>query len=186
MSIGNAEKADEFRLIDPDDLSEYESAQYYNDNVVCVARESVYHFFETVVDEVIALYKEAGAPLHMIYTGGDEVPQGTWTRSPLCDSLLALHPEIGDPRNLQNYFFGRILNILAERDLEAGGWEEVVLKRTPGGHEEVNTEFSKRNVIPYIWSNLGDNRDLLPDSQCRIQDYPLSGNKFLFRPRLRL
>lgn len=160
MAENREAEANEFRLIDPDDESVYLSAQFYNDNVVCVARESVYHFFETVLDDILAQYEEAGVPVDRIFTGGDEVPEGVWTRSPLCDSLLASLPGIRDPKNLQNYFFNRVLNILAERGLMACGWEEVALIKDPSGQYRVNPAFADRNVVPYIWNNLGASKDL--------------------------
>ena len=160
MTEGKEEEANEFRLIDPEDQSVYRSAQYYNDNVVCVARESLYHFYETVLDDVLSIYDEAKVPIDMVYTGGDEVPEGVWARSPLCDSLLTTQPDISDPKNLQNYFFDRLLQILDERDLKAGGWEEVALKKNKKGQYRVNQEFTDRRVVPYIWSNLGGSEDL--------------------------
>jgi len=153
-------EANEFRLIDPDDRSIYQSAQFYNDNVVCVARESVYHFFEIVVDAVIKMYHEAGVPLEMIYTGGDEVPEGAWSQSPLCDELMKKLPGMDDPKNLQTYFFKRITGILKERNLKTGGWEEVALIRNEAGNNMVNPEFRGGEVIPYIWNNLSGSQDL--------------------------
>lgn len=120
MMEGNEEKAEEFRLIDPDDQSVYNSAQHYNDNVVCVARESVYKFYETVIDEIIGMYADAGVPLEIFHTGGDEVPEGVWTQSPLCAKLMEDMPEIRDPKNLQSYFLKRAVEILKARNLKAG------------------------------------------------------------------
>ena len=34
------------------------------------------------------MYKEAGAPLYAIQTGGDEVPRGSWLGSPACQALV--------------------------------------------------------------------------------------------------
>ncbi|HDR89368.1 MAG TPA: beta-N-acetylhexosaminidase [Bacteroidetes bacterium] len=160
MEEGKPEEAEQYRLIDPEEKSVYRSAQFYNDNVVNVARESVYHFFETVVDEVIAMYREAGAPLDMIHTGGDEVPDGVWTDSPQCDTLLARLPGVSDLKNLQNYFFRRIVRILEERGLRTGGWEEVALTRWEDETYRVNEEFNRGNVVPYIWNNLRGSEDL--------------------------
>ncbi|MBN1952210.1 MAG: carbohydate-binding domain-containing protein [Bacteroidales bacterium] len=160
MEAGDPNRADEFRLIDPDDRSVYSSAQFYNDNIVCVARPSVYHFYEKVIDEVIAMYEEAGVPLDMIHTGGDEVPDGAWTKSPLCDALMADLPEITDPKNLQNYFLEGILQILAERGLKAGGWEEIVLTRDQNWQYQVSDRFLEDQVVPYIWNNLEGSEDL--------------------------
>ncbi len=160
MAEDKITEANEYRLIDQDDRSKYISAQYYTDNVVCIGRESVYHFFETVIDNIIKMYREAGVPITTIHTGGDEVPEGAWTKSPFCFKLLAEHPEIGGPEYLQQYYFGRITEILSERNLKAGGWEEVALAKDKSGNYSVNPEFTGGNVIPYVWNNLGGSLDL--------------------------
>lgn len=155
MMEGNEEKAEEFRLIDPDDQSVYNSAQHYNDNVVCVARESVYKFYETVIDEIIGMYADAGVPLEIFHTGGDEVPEGVWTQSPLCAKLMEGMPEIRDPKNLQSYFLKRTVEILKARNLKAGGWEEVALLKNEEGKYVPNPAFAGGEVIPWAWNNLG-------------------------------
>ncbi len=160
MQQGDEKAANEFRLIDPDDRSVYLSAQLYKDNIVCVALESTYHFYETVVKDIIAMYQEAGIKLTRFHTGGDEVPRGAWAGSPLCLNLLAEHPEIKGPRDLQGYFFNRALERLAPYDLIIGGWEEVVLNKDAEDSISVNPAFLGRNVIPYVWDNTGSNVDL--------------------------
>lgn len=160
MQQGDEKAASEFRLIDPDDRSVYLSAQLYKDNIVCVALESTYHFYETVVKDLMAMYQEAGIQLKRFHTGGDEVPRGAWSGSPLCLKLLAEHPEIKEPRNLQGYFFNRALEMLAPYDLIIGGWEEVVLNKDAADNISVNPAFVGRNVIPYVWDNTGSNVDL--------------------------
>ncbi len=160
MEEGNEEKANEYRLIDPDDRSVYRSAQHYDDNVVCVARESVYRFYETVANELIGMYAEAGVPLELIHTGGDEVPGGAWTDSPLCRELLASLPETGDPRNLQSYFLQRVVQILSGKKLQTGGWEEVALLRDERGEYRPNPEFAGKGVIAWAWNDQGRWADL--------------------------
>ncbi len=155
MKEGNEEKAQEFRLIDPDDQSVYSSAQSYNDNVVCVARESVYRFYETVIDEIISMYRDAGVPLEYFHTGGDEVPEGAWSQSPLCRALMDSVPELADPRNLQGYFLGKVVDILEKKNLKTGGWEEVALMRTADGQMVPNPAFTGRQVVPWAWNNMG-------------------------------
>ncbi len=66
-------EAEKYLLTDFDDSSKYNSVQNYTDNVICVGRESVYTFLNTVIKEIISIYEEAEAPLTMIHTGGDEV-----------------------------------------------------------------------------------------------------------------
>jgi hexosaminidase len=160
MKEGKEEEANEYRLIDPDDKSEYLSAQGYKDNVVCVARESVFRFYEKVVDEIAVMYKEAGLKLDEFHSGGDEVAEGAWTKSPLALALLKDHPEIKDPQNLQTYFFRELLKRLKKRNLRVHGWEEVALMKTPDGEYVPNPEFATENVVPYIWNNMFDHPDL--------------------------
>ena len=82
------EKAKEYLLSDLQDTSRYVSAQAYTDNVMNVALPSTYRFMEKVIQEIVAMYKEAGAPLTTIHLGGDEVAKGAWMGSPLCRALM--------------------------------------------------------------------------------------------------
>src|SRR5690606_31805629 len=116
MKEGREEEANEYRLIDPDDKSEYLSAQSFTDNVVCVARESTFRFYEKVVDEIAKMYKEAGLVLDEFHTGGDEVAEGAWTKSPMALELMKEHPDIKDPKNLQTYFFRELVKRLKKRN----------------------------------------------------------------------
>jgi hexosaminidase len=179
MDAGNEAAANEFRLIDPDEKSVYVSAQVFTDNVINVARESVYNFFETVVDGIIAMYDEAGAPLEIFHTGGDEVPEGVWTQSPMIDELLKTMPEIKDPKNLQAYFFKRAIGILKDRNLKIAGWEEVAMLKNEAGGYSPNPGFADGTVIPYMWNSLWGHQDLgyklanmgYPIVQCHVSNF---------------
>lgn len=170
MKEGKKDAAEEYRLIDPQDKSVYLSAQGYKDNVVCVARESVYRFYEKVVDEITKMYQEAGLKMDVIHAGGDEVADGAWTKSPMIDDLLRKHPEIKGPRYLQSYFFGQLQQRLRKRNLEVHGWEEVAMNKTPDGRYQANPAFVGQGVVPYIWNNLYD-----PDLGYRLANagYPV-------------
>ncbi|RPI00013.1 MAG: beta-N-acetylhexosaminidase [Calditrichaeota bacterium] len=157
---GDITAAEEFRLIDPLDRSVFESAQLYKDNIACVALNSTCHFYKTVVQDIREMYHEVGLELSFLHSGGDEVPRNAWTRSPECQKLIEDHPEIGGMRNLQAWFFNRLLLTLAEYDLQVGGWEEVVLTRDSLDAFSINKQFLSRQVIPYVWNNTGDNLDL--------------------------
>src|SRR3546814_5536569 len=74
MAEGDSAAARQYLLRDLDDQSKYRSIQNWDDNVINVALPSTYAFLEKVVDELIAMHKEAGAPLQTIHFGGDEVP----------------------------------------------------------------------------------------------------------------
>lgn len=170
MKEGKEKEANEYRLIDPDDKSVYLSAQGYKDNVVDVTRESTYHFYEKVTDEIIKMYKEAGLTLDLFHIGGDEVAAGAWTKSPLAQELLKKDPTIGNEYNLHPYFIRRLLPRLQKRNLQVHGWEEVSMIKDKEGTLKVNPEFAGKNVIPYVWNNVYD-----PDMGYRIANagYPV-------------
>ncbi len=160
LAKGETEKAKEFRLIDPKDKSVYLSAQMYKDNIVCVALPSVYHFYETVVKDVVAMYQEAGLKLTTFNTGGDEVPNGAWAKSPLCIELMKTLPEIKDARQLQGYFLEKAMAIFEKYSLEVVGWEEIVLNKDSQNNIQVNPKFKDKKVLPLVWDNTGKNIDL--------------------------
>jgi len=160
MAAGKVEEANRYRLIDPADTSKYLSAQGYFDNTTCVCQEQVYTFFETVLDEIISMYKEAGVPIRMFHTGGDEVPSTAWTGSPVCKTFLEKHPEINDSRNLQGLFFKRIAEMIQKRGLQTGAWEEAVMIYEDAGKWRPNPDYVGRDVFPYVWNSLWGNQDL--------------------------
>ncbi len=159
MKEGKEEEANEYRLIDPDDKSVYLSAQSFTDNVVTVARESTFRFYEKVVDEIAEMYQEAGLVLDEIHAGGDEVAEGAWTQSPMVQEMLKQNPDI-DRMNLQTYFFRELVKRLQKRNLTVDGWEEVALIKNEKGEYETNPEFAGKGVVPFIWNNLFDYQDL--------------------------
>jgi len=160
MKEGRQEEAEMYRLIDPEDASIYNSAQNFNDNVICVCTEGPYRLFETVVDEVIAMYEEAGLTLKILHTGGDEVPRGVWEDSPLCQAFLKEHPEIGSFENLQAYCGSRFFEILEKKELVMAGWEEIVMKKDDEGKWIPNPEFVGKDMLPYVWNSIYENLDL--------------------------
>ncbi|MFO7933696.1 MAG: family 20 glycosylhydrolase [Bacteroidales bacterium] len=160
MEEGKPEEAAKYRLIDPADTSVYNSAQNFDDNVVCVCKEAPYLFYETVVDDLMEMYMEAGLELEMIHTGGDEVPHGAWEGSPECVEFLSRNPGIGGVENLQAYFGSRLFAILERKGLTMAGWEEIAMERTEEGEWVPNPEFSGGAMIPYVWNSLGENLDL--------------------------
>ncbi len=153
------EKANEFRLVDPDDQSEYLSAQHYTDNIVCVCRESAFAFYEKVMDDIISIYEEAGAPLEIFHTGGDEVPRGAWTKSPLCEEFLQANPAIGEANQLQRYFSERATEIIKRKGLINGAWEEAAMNIQPDGWTP-NRKLADGSMIAYIWNNIWGQQDL--------------------------
>ena len=160
MAEGKEEEANEYRLIDPDDKSVYLSAQSFKDNVVSVARPSTYRFYKKVMDEIALMYEEAGLKLDEIHAGGDEVPEGAWTKSPMADEILKSNPQIKDPKNLQAYFVRRLLDSLKSDNYTVHGWEEHFLKKNDAGGYDPNPDFIKDDVVAYVWNNLYGMQDL--------------------------
>jgi hexosaminidase len=160
MKEGKEKEALQYRLIDPDDKSEYLSAQQYNDNIVCVCQPSTYDFYNFVIDDIIEMYKEAEVPLYMFQTGGDEVPRGAWVKSPICQEYLRQHPEIKKFQHLQTHFFEKATDDLQAKVDKIGGWEEVVMSYDDNNQWYTNTDFVDKKVYPYIWNNLWGQQDL--------------------------
>ena len=157
MHAGKNAEAEEYRLIDPNDHSVYESVQMWNDNIVCPCKETVYYFLGKVTDELAGMYREAGLTLNTIHTGGDEIPQGVWTKSPLCADFLLKNTEYTNTRSLQSYFIKRINELLLSRNMNTAGWEEIAVaqnEQTVKQLPEKNTDFNSNRFIPYIWNSI--------------------------------
>jgi hexosaminidase len=142
-------------LSDPGDVSVYESVQLWRDNVICIARPSVDRFLDTVVGEVVAMYREAGAPLRAVHTGGDEVPAGAWRGSPLCRARMVEHGWTS-VEQLHEDFLDRCRTVLARHGLAFAGWEETALtSRKEDGRERrlPNPRFAGPDFVAYAWNN---------------------------------
>ena len=142
-------KAEEFLLVDFEDTSDYYSAQAYTDNVINVAMPSVYNFLYKVIDEVIDIYKEAGAELSIFHLGGDEVANGVWEGSPICHKFMQ-EKGMTEFRELKDYFIEQMLDYLKDKNLELAGWQEITL--LPGGI--VNPKFKGSKTLSYCWSTI--------------------------------
>lgn len=186
MKAGNEAEAKKYLLRDPDDQSVYSTAQQWTDNVICVALPSVYTFLEKVVDEVVDLYKEAGAPLTTIHFGGDEVPDGAWEKSPICQELIKQDPNLEETNDLWYYYFGKVNAILAKRGLTLSGWEEVGMRKTTLKGEKkliVNPRLANEGFRLYVWNNMvgWGNEDLpyrLANAGYKVILAPVSNNYF--------
>lgn len=133
-------KALQYRLADPNDTSKYSSAQGYHDNVMDPGVESSFTFMCKVIDEVVLMYQEAGAPLPFLHLGGDEVADQVWTGSP---SALRLEETKGlkGKEAISSWFYERIIHYMAERQIKFGGWQEIVTR-----HRPLDNDFMKRQA----------------------------------------
>jgi hexosaminidase len=157
LAEGRKDEAEKYRLYDPADHSVYRSVQMYNDNVINVAMPSVYRFLETVTDEILAMYREAGAPIETIHYGGDEVPAGVWTQSPAVEKLRQQNPELKTTDDLWYYFYGKMNDMVQKKGLYLYGWEEIAMRKTMldgKSHIIPNPDFVGQDVQVDVWNNV--------------------------------
>lgn len=156
MKAGKPEEANRYRLAEPADSSKYRSVQGWSDNVINVALPSAYNFMERVTDDLIMMYKEAGAPLKTIHFGGDEVPPGVWERSPAYIKLAKANPAIKNTDDLWYYYFGKLNTMVKKRGLFLSGWEEAGMRKTMldgKPHYIANPDFADDNFQLNVWNN---------------------------------
>ena len=140
----------EYRLDEVGDSSRYTSAQAFHDNVMNPALPGPYRFMETVADELIDIYNEAGVPLRAIHIGGDEVAANAWGGSP---AVQALKDSLGlaDDKAVHAYFVERIADMLASKGVRMSGWQEVAL----GHPDEYNEHVQPLTYSVNCWQTLG-------------------------------
>ncbi|WP_240534824.1 family 20 glycosylhydrolase [Pedobacter aquae] len=156
MKAGNPEEAKRYLLRDTLDQSIYKSVQGYHDNVMNVALPSTYNFIEKVVDEVLAMYQEADAPLKTIHLGGDEVPAGVWQKSSAIAQLMQKE-NIREYDDLWYHYLAKANAILKQKGLYLSGWEEVAMRKTKldGKNQYIaNPDFTSQNFHAYVWNNV--------------------------------
>lgn len=142
-------KAEEYLLIDFADTSQYLSAQNFTDNVINVAMPSTYRFLEKVIDEIGRMYQDAGVELPAFHVGGDEVAEGIWEGSSICRTFMKEHG-LAKIRDLKDYFLEQILEMLNKRNIQAVGWQDIVMKPD----NTVNEHFRNSKVLNYCWNTI--------------------------------
>ena len=145
----DVEKAAEYLLSEPEDTSRYASVQYYTDNVINVAMPSTYRFMEKVIQELAAMYREAGVPLATVHLGGDEVARGVWLGSPKCRALMK-EKGMTKPHDLAEHFITQMADIMQRNGLKFSGWQEVALGHTEEAHRQLRTQAAG----VYCWNTV--------------------------------
>ncbi len=154
--------ANRYLLNDRADASRYSSAQLYHDNVMNPALPSTYVFIGKVVDALVAMHKAAGVPLHTLHVGGDELPDGAWEHSPACAAMMQ-REHFSDRRELWEYFYTRVDQLLKRHGLATAGWEELgtMRQRVAGKNRVVpNPDLSGRGFTLFVWRNIEGADDL--------------------------
>ncbi len=148
--------ANQYVLWDDADQSVFSSAQNYHDNVLNVASDGVYRFIDKVVTELQKMYADAGLKLDIVHLGGDEVPAGSWDKTP---SVLALmkRENLKNAHEVSQYYMRRLTDILYPRGIRVEGWQEVAL-----GHDAAyNAAMAPRFAGVNAWSTVGSH-DTVP------------------------
>jgi hexosaminidase len=155
MKSGDEKGALEYLLEDLDDKSEYLSAQNFRGNTICICQESAFTFYQKVIDEILFMYKAADVPIRTFHTGGDEVPKGAWSNSPVCEKFIAETEGINSRSDLQNYFYTRVSKMFDERGIQTAGWEEIgQMEIHENGREVIrpNPVFADKGFRAYAWN----------------------------------
>lgn len=150
-----------YRLVDPQDQSQYRSAQLFNDNVVCICQESAFDFYEKVVLEMKAMYEASGLSLTQFSIGADELPYGIWKDSALCKAFMKKN-HLKNTLELYNYGLKKLKKIFDQHNIVMSGWEDFLLEHSEKSQEEtqIKKEQFNQEVIPYVWNNIwGEGRE---------------------------
>ena len=155
MEMGNQVEAERYLLIDPDDQSEYYSAQGFDDNIMCVCRESSFAFYEKVIDEIFLMYKDAGVEMTKFGVAADELPFGAWQKSPLCDKFMSENSISGDYNALYELMQKRIYNKISSYGATMTGWDDILLKLTERNQSETQIKdfFKDDDILLFVWKN---------------------------------
>jgi len=151
--------ATRYLLSDFDDKTQYRSIQNYTDNTINVCMESSYAFVDRVLEDLIALHKQAEHPLQMYHIGADETA-GAWLESPACKAIIAdTSNEVSDIKHLGAHFIERVSNMVISKGIAVGGWND--------GLAETHVENMPKEVYSYIWGALPSGAHTMVSEQAR-------------------
>ncbi len=160
MKEGKKKEAEEFLLYEAEDKSVYSSAQYWDDNVMNPALPSVYHFLDVVLEDIKKMYTEAGLTLSVVSMGGDEVPAGSWEKSPAIKELME-REGLKSVYEVWPYYVQKLNAICESKGIQMAGWEEFGMVNKGSGMV-VNEDLSHLNMLLDVWNNVigGGHEDL--------------------------
>ncbi|WP_237067421.1 family 20 glycosylhydrolase [Microbulbifer guangxiensis] len=171
------EQAAEYRLIDPQDDTQYLSVQYYDDSYINPCIDSTYHFVEKVIREVQAMHSAAGVPLETWHFGGDEAVnilasgsfedapgknpekgdapasarQQPWSGSPQCQKLVA-EGEVASLDQLGEHYAKRVSALLADAGVTTmAAWNDGVKRIEEAGAELATGDNYANSWGPLFW-----------------------------------
>ncbi|MAT04166.1 MAG: beta-hexosaminidase [Acidimicrobiaceae bacterium] len=133
-------------LRDPDDTSEATSVQYFEDNVLVPGIDATHRFIVDVIDAVAELFPTSP----WIHVGGDEVPDGAWSGSPIARAWARSHG-MSTTNEIEAAIHREVVDAIRDRSGRAvGAWEEAARTRgaVPGDGYVVG------------WQSIDINREL--------------------------
>jgi hexosaminidase len=155
MELGNQGEAEKYLLSDPDDESQYYSAQGFDDNIACICRESAFTFYEKVIDEIYLMYLEAGVELKKFGVAADELPYGAWQKSPICNQFMEENSIVGDYNALYEMMQRRVYDKISSYNATMTGWDDILLKLTEKNQSETQIKdfFKEDDILLFVWKN---------------------------------
>ena len=169
--------AEAYRLIDPQDDTQYLSVQFYNDSYINPCVDSTYNFVGKLINEVKSMHDTAGHPLKSWHFGGDEavnilasdsfeVGPGEnpekgdvaaeqrnkpWSNSPQCQKLIA-SGEVKAIDELGELYAKRVSQLVADAGIPTmAAWNDGV-KKISDADKELATEHNYVNSwAPLFW-----------------------------------
>ena len=155
LAMGDVVGAEKYALSDPNDKSEYQSAQLYNDNAINICMESSFAFFDKVVEEVAEMYRIADVSFKQFGIGADELPYGVWEGSPICLNSVNGNSAGPDFEKVYNSALLRLKESIEKHGAIMSGWEDFLLVHSKNSQSETKLKEERFNyeVIPYSWNN---------------------------------
>lgn len=87
QAIRKGMNAMKYSVIDTSAQSEFQSSQHFKQDVINPCMDSTYVFVKKVMTEVKKMHQDI-QPLKFYHFGGDEVAEGAWDDSPVCQKLM--------------------------------------------------------------------------------------------------
>lgn len=177
LEEGDSEAANEYRLIDPEDMSNTLSVQLYDRrSYLNPCLESTHRFVDKVMGEVVSMHQEAGQTLENWHFGGDEAKnillghgfqdidakeavdwRGTidqrdqhhpWEASPICQQRIA-SGEVASVEELPSRFALQVNRIANAYGIpRMSAWQDGLK------HVESAAEFATPQVAVNFWDPL--------------------------------
>ena len=171
------QRAEEYRLIDPEDDTQFLSVQFYNDSYINPCIDSTYRFVDKLIREVRDMHQAAGQPLSTWHFGGDEainiLASGSfedapgqnpekgdapaqsrrqpWSGSPQCQRLIA-DGTVASLDELGEHYAKRVSVLVDAAGISTmAGWNDGVKKIGSAADQLATRENYANSWGPLFW-----------------------------------